>query len=98
MSKPERMPAMIRGSVLVHRRRCGKANCRCADGEQLHESNVLSYSQAGRTKFVMLPESEMAAVSAAVQRYRAAQAALEADGDAGRDALIARLTRTRRAR
>ena len=28
-------------------RRCGKPNCRCADGEQLHETTVLSYSEAG---------------------------------------------------
>ncbi len=28
---------MIRGSV-VQRRRCGKANCQCADGEALHEA------------------------------------------------------------
>ena len=49
-SGPERM---IRGSVVTHRRRCGKPNCRCADGEALHESTVLSYSEGGRTRFVM---------------------------------------------
>lgn len=97
MSKPEanRMPRMIRGSVVTHRRRCGKANCRCTDGEALHESTVLSYSDAGRTKFVMLPEGEVAAVSAAVARYRAALGELEAAGQAGRDALIARLAAAR---
>ena len=39
------IPRMIRGSVVVQRRRCGKANCRCADGESLHEATVLSYSE-----------------------------------------------------
>src|SRR5674536_277171 len=86
-----RWPRMVRGSVVTHRRRCGKPNCRCATGEELHESTVLSYSEAGRTRFVMLPAGEVAAVRAAVERYRAAQAKLAADGDAGRAALIARL-------
>jgi hypothetical protein len=47
-------PRMIRGSVVVQRRRCGKANCRCADGEALHEATVLSYSESVRSRTVML--------------------------------------------
>ena len=75
--------APIRGSVVTHRRRCGKPTCRCAGGE-LHESIVLSYSEAGRTRFAMLPPEEVAAV-------RAAEAELVAAGEAGRAALIQRL-------
>lgn len=82
---------MIRGSVVTHRRRCGKPTCRCADGASLHESTVLSYSERGRTRLVTLPDAEIAAVQAAVQRYRAAVAALDTDGEAGRAALTARL-------
>ncbi len=82
---------MVRGSVVTHRRRCGKPTCRCADGEQLHESTVLSYSEQGRTRFLMLPPGEVAAVRAAVKRYRATQAKLETQGEAGRAALIERL-------
>lgn len=85
------VPRMIRGSVVVHRRRCGKPTCRCADGEALHESTVLSYSEQGRTRFVMLPAGQVAAVRAAVERYRAAQAKLEAQGEAGRAAMITTL-------
>jgi hypothetical protein len=81
-------PRMVRGSVVTHRRRCGKSTCRCASGEQLHESTVLSYSEAGRTRFVMLSPVDVAAVRAAVERYRAAQASLEAAGEAGRAQLI----------
>ena len=88
-------PPMIRGSVVVQRRRCGKPNCRCADGEQLHEATVLSYSERGRNRTLMLDPSEVAAVAAAVARYRAAQARLEAAGNAGLAALI---TRPRRGR
>jgi len=88
-------PRLVRGSVVTHRRRCGKPNCRCADGNAWHEATVLSYSEGGRTRFVMLPAAEVAAVRAAVDRYRAAQAKLEAEGDAGRAALIDRLAADR---
>ena len=89
---------MIRGSVVVHRRRCGKPTCRCAGGEALHESTVLSYSERGRTRFVMLPAGQVAAVRAAVEHYRAAQAKLEAQGEAGRAALLAALAAEKRQR
>ncbi|MDX6547156.1 MAG: hypothetical protein QOG33_706 [Gaiellales bacterium] len=82
---------MIRGSVVIHRRRCGKPNCRCADGQALHESTVLHYSEQGQTRVVMLPAEEVAAVTAAVQRYQAAQATLTSAGEAGRAELLARL-------
>ena len=81
-------PRMIRGSVVVQRRRCGKANCRCADGEQLHEATVLSYSEAGRNRTVMLAPGQVATVRAAVARYRAAQARLQEAGNGGLAALL----------
>jgi hypothetical protein len=86
------VPKVVRGSVVVHRRRCGKPNCRCAEGVELHESTVLSYSEGGRTKFVMLPAEEVAAVRAAVERYRAAKSRVEEQGSAGLADLIARLS------
>lgn len=85
------MPRVVRGSVVVHRRRCGKANCRCADGVDLHESTVLSYSEAGRTKFLMLAAEEVAAVRASVERYRAAKCRVEEQGSAGLAELVDRL-------
>jgi hypothetical protein len=83
---------MIRGSVVTHRRKCGKPTCRCADGQTLHETTVLSYSEASRTRLLTLPAAEIAAVRAATERYRVALSAVEAQGEAGRAALIARLT------
>jgi len=56
---------------------------------------VLSYSERGRTRFVMLPPAEVAAVAAAVDRYRTAEAELAATGEAGRAALIGRLVARR---
>ena len=87
--RAEGWPRMIRGSVVVQRRRCGKASCRCTDGESLHEATVLSYSQDGRNRTVMLSPEQIAPVRAAVERYRAAQGKLEVQGNAGLAALLA---------
>ena len=89
-------PRMIRGTVVVQRRRCGKPNCRCAAGEQLHESTVLSYFRDGRNRTLMLASAEIAPVRAAVARCRAAVAKVEADGDAGLSWLLARQSGTGR--
>lgn len=92
------LPRMIRGSVVVQRRRCGKPSCHCADGLVLHESTVLSYSDGGRNRTVMLADDEVAPVTAAVDRYRAAQARLEQAGNLGLDALLTRRASARRDR
>lgn len=87
---------MVRGTVLVHRRRCGKPNCRCATGEAAHESTVLSYKEAGKTRFLMLPASEVEAVRAATERFRSAKARVEEEGNAGLARLVARLGRSKK--
>jgi len=99
-SRPQPVePGILRGSVVVHRRRCGKANCRCAGGgDALHESTVLSYSEAGKTRFVMLPASEVGAVVEAVGRYRAEAQRLEQRAESGLAELVARLEAARRRR
>ena len=83
------MPDMLRGTVVTHRRRCGKPNCRCATGGELHSSVVLSYSVQNKTKFVMLRIDEVAPVRAATKRFRAAKAQLEAAADKGLEQLMA---------
>ncbi|MGH8996392.1 MAG: DUF6788 family protein [Acidimicrobiales bacterium] len=93
-----RLPRLTRGTVVVQRRRCGKPNCRCADGQALHESVVLSYSQGGRSRTVMLDPADVASVRAATERYRAAQARIEQAGNAGLTALLARRAGTRSAK
>lgn len=84
---PPRPPRLVRGSLVTLRRKCGKAACRCADGEQLHENPALSVSRAGRTRIVALRPDDVAVVAAALARYQAARDKLEADADAGVDAL-----------
>lgn len=82
------VPRMVRGSVVVQRRRCGKPNCHCADGQALHETTALSYSQAGRTRTLMLDAGQLATVRRATERYRKARAKLDAEADAGLATLI----------
>lgn len=84
-------PLVLRGTLTTFRRRCGKANCRCANGEA-HESPALVYTEGGRTKTLTLNVAEVADVTAALDRYDTARADLEAAAQAG----MARL-RTRRA-
>lgn len=91
-------PRVIRGSVVVQRRRCGKANCRCAGGVALHESTVLSYFRGGRNRTLMLAPDEVGRVHASVARYRAEQTRLEQRGDAGLDELLTRRAAARRVR
>lgn len=77
----------------------GALNCRCTDGESLHEATVLSYSKGGRNHTVMLSADQVGPVRAAVDRYRAAQAKLEAQANAGLAALLTRrAAATRRGR
>jgi hypothetical protein len=89
------VPETIRGTVVTQRRRCGKANCRCASEGPLHKSVVLSYSEHGRTRVVMLPPNEVEAVTAAAERYRAARKRLEEEANAGLAQLVSRLRRVR---
>lgn len=94
-ARQAKVPRVVRGSVVVHRRKCGKPNCRCADGTGLHEATVLSYSQGGKTRFVMLPADQVGAVRAATGRYQAAKARLEEEANAGLAALVAGLSALR---
>jgi len=82
-----RPPRLVRGSLVTLRRKCGKASCRCADGDQLHENPALSFSEHGRTRIVALRPEDVAAVTAALGRYRTARDKLDQDAAAGIEAL-----------
>lgn len=84
------LPRVLRGSVRTQRRRCGKANCRCADGEALHEAAVLSYWDGSSNRTLMLAAEDVAAVKRAVERYRRSRSRLEEQADAGIAALMRR--------
>lgn len=75
-------PLVLRGTLTVFRRRCGKASCRCAAGEP-HESPALTFTEAGRTRTITLSAAEVTEVSAALARYEIARAELDAAAEAG---------------
>ncbi len=90
-------PLVLRGSLIVLRRRCGKPGCHCAAGDP-HESPALSYSVEGRTRMLTLGGVELSEVQAAIARYEAARAELERQARAGIEALRARRAETKAGR
>lgn len=96
--KTIQVPQLLRGSLVTLRRRCGKPSCRCADGDQRHEAPALSYSDRGRTKVVMLAETDVDAVAAALDRYRTTKAALEEQANTGLAALTEQVAADRAVR
>ena len=91
-ARPE--PLMVRGALFTLRRRCGKPSCHCAN-EAGHESPALAYPEAGRTRTMTLSATDVDQVRAALDRYNAARAELDASADAGVAALRARLAERR---
>ena len=90
-------PRLVRGSLITLRRRCGRPNCRCAEGAP-HETPALSYSLEGRTRTLTLRPEDVPMVRAALERYSAARQRLEDEALAGIEALRARIADTGGAR
>jgi|SRR5436190_9293705 len=70
---------LIPGSFYLLRRKCGKASCRCTQG-QLHGSYVLTRSEAGKHKLYPVPPNQRARVrklAAAWKRSQQARAKLQ---------------------
>jgi hypothetical protein len=78
----QRGTGMVRGTILQLRRRCGKPQCHCAEGEP-HVSWVLSYSEKGRTRMLVVWPEDVPALRGDLNRYRAALSALERQALAG---------------
>jgi uncharacterized Fe-S cluster protein YjdI len=95
-SEPSRS-VMVRGALFTLRRRCGKRSCHCAN-EAGHESQALAYPEGGRTKTMTLAAADVEEVRAALERYNAARAELDAAADAGVALLRARSAERRRSR
>ena len=68
--------AVIRGTLLVRRRKCGKANCHCAQGEG-DESLFLVISENGRTRQLFVPKDWESRVRLWVEDYHRARELLE---------------------
>jgi len=60
---------MVDGSFVTLGRKCGKASCRCAEGEK-HFSKYVSRSVEGHTKLTYVPSADEVEVAAKAERYR----------------------------
>ncbi len=69
LQRLQRSESMVQGSFYLQQRRCGKANCRCAQG-QLHSAWVITRSQEGRSHTYMVPAQERARLRQLTEEYR----------------------------
>ncbi len=60
---------IIKGTVYELKRKCGKAGCKCTQG-QLHGSMVVSASEKGKTKLRTIPSGFLIEVQIKVERYQ----------------------------
>jgi len=60
---------MIKGSLVVNRRRCGKPECHCAKG-RLHQSLAFTYKQNGKSVLIHIPHHLAAEARQARQDYQ----------------------------
>lgn len=82
-------PLVLRGTLSMFRRRCGKPSCRCATGEP-HVSPALVFYEDGRTRTLTLRAEEVEEVVAALARHNAAAEQLRAAAEEGLAAFRAR--------
>ena len=92
----QRSDPMVQGSFYLLRRKCGKPNCRCANG-QLHATYVLTRSEQGKDRLYTVPQEQRAQVrkwAAEYRRYQRARAIL-ARRQAGLLALVDQMAEQR---
>ena len=67
--RPRSEPPLLRGSLIVLRRKCGKPTCACAQGAP-HETPALSLSLRNVTQILTLRPRDLQEVRAALRRYK----------------------------
>ena len=93
LAKLPPLDEVLRGSLLERSVRCGKASCRCADGE-LHEAIYLSVThRGGRTEQISIPPELVGTVRNGIAVYQRWWEILEQVSAVNRDLLRARRAR-----
>ena len=67
---------LLRGTLAIRERACGKSNCKCAKGEK-HVSLYLVASYEGRVRQLFIPKDREPQVRLWVQQYQEARKLLE---------------------
>jgi hypothetical protein len=70
----QRSELMVQGSMYLLQRKCGKPNCRCAQG-QLHASWVITRSEQGKDRIYPVPKAQRGDLRRLTQEYRRYQRA-----------------------
>ena len=65
----QRQQPMVMGSLYLLRRKCGKPNCRCSQG-QLHASWVLTRSESGQSRLYAVAQDQRGRLRPLTQEYR----------------------------
>ncbi len=69
---------MVKGSVYVLKRRCGKPSCGCFKGER-HATTVMTWSEGGRSRILSIPPErveDLRELTLSYQRFRRARSRL----------------------
>jgi hypothetical protein len=81
---PASLTPLLRGTLIVFRRKCGKDGCHCAGKNGTpHESPALKCTIGGRSQVVTLTAAEVPLVREALDRYHREQQRLEDACSAG---------------
>jgi len=67
---------ILRGSIVVVKRYCGKSSCRCLKGHK-HRALYISRSQKGRPRLVYIPQSSEAEVRKLIGNHQKMKALME---------------------
>ena len=67
---------IVRGSIVIRERVCGKSNCKCARGER-HVGKYLVVSEGGKKRQLFIPDDMEPKVRRWIANYRQAQESLE---------------------
>ncbi|MBI1871373.1 MAG: hypothetical protein HYS07_09300 [Chlamydiae bacterium] len=68
LSKRSKLSEVIRGSLVIMKRVCGKKNCKCVKGYR-HESLYISQGVKGKTRMIYVPRSSGKKVRQYVEHY-----------------------------
>ncbi len=67
---------ILRGSIVIVKRYCGKANCRCLKGHK-HRSLYISQSNKGESRLIYIPQRSEKEVCRFIRNYQTLKSVVE---------------------
>ena len=78
---------MIRGSLIERYMRCGKAGCKCNDGERHGPFYSLTFTEGDKRKNIYVAKDKAEEVKEGIKAYKRAKRAIASVGDMNRKLL-----------